>query len=66
MTIQETNDTFMRLLHSKISRDEVAQAHREAMLAVLDEAEAQFMFRGKAIRKEIQELGKEPVKAEGS
>ena len=29
---------------------------RELMLAVLDEAESEFMFRGKAIRKAIKEL----------
>lgn len=31
-------------------------AARAAMLAVLDEAESEFMFRGKALRKRIQEL----------
>ncbi len=38
MPIKEAEDTFMRLLHSKVNRDEVAQAHHACLLAVLDAA----------------------------
>ena len=67
--IEERNDTFMRLLYSNTNRDEVAQAHRDAMLAVLDEAVLRakqyegvlgmgYVDELDALRTCIQELGK--------